>query len=63
MKRGQRAPWKVRFVWDTGVSGKVACSDEWTANHKADEIRRNADLRDREVTVTVSHEPTDSGVR
>ena len=53
-KRGERLPWKVTFTWDNGVSGKVACGDEWTANHKADGIRRAAELQDRKVTVEVS---------
>lgn len=55
MKRGQRMPWKVIYVWDNGIRGTIACPDEWTADHKAQQIRDDAERQDRTVTVYVEY--------
>lgn len=54
-KRGETQPWRVTFVWDSGIKGTVACRTEDQANMKAGEILRTAELREASVAVTVSH--------
>ena len=53
-KRGEKQPWKVRYVWTSGIRGTIACHSEDLANIKADQIRQAGERRgDADVTVTV----------
>lgn len=52
-KRGQRLPWKVRYQYEGRPAYVVACSTEWDAQHKAEQIRANADTRELVVVVDV----------
>lgn len=56
MKRGVRLPWRVAYRWSNDIKGTKACSDQETAEFKADEIRRAGQRRDdASVVVTVTH--------
>lgn len=54
-KRGEKQPWKVRFEYENGICGQRAFTDEWSAEHAAEQIRENGERRELAVTVEVFH--------
>jgi len=53
-KRGERRPWRVRYVWTTGVKGTDTFTTRDEADSRADKIRAAGERwDDRDVTVTV----------
>lgn len=61
-KRGEVRPWRVRFEWlDSGISGADSYVSEDRANHKRNELRRNAIRRGETIVIAHGHrdgEPT-----
>lgn len=52
-KRGETRPWRVRYVWDTGIKGTATFGSEDEALWQKSKIEDAAELQDRTVTVTI----------
>jgi hypothetical protein len=53
-KRGEKRPYRLHFVWENGVRGTETFHSEEARTFFEEQMRRTADQRGMEVTITLS---------
>ncbi len=54
-KKNSTRPWRLSYVWESGIKGVLTYDTEANANDKADEMRAYAELRGAAIEITVAH--------
>jgi hypothetical protein len=54
-KRGETRPWRLTFVWDSGIKGVETFSEREYAEDKATWFRDYADRIEHAVTLTITN--------
>ena len=54
-KRGETRPWRLQFVWESGIKGTVTFRSQEEADYKAQDMRDYAERTSSSVDITVTH--------
>jgi len=54
-KRGETRPWRLQYVWESGIKGVTTFRSQEEADYKAKDLREYAERVNSSITITVSH--------